>query len=81
MSVTDAGMGIPEDERELIFDKFFRGGNTKEHSGTGMGLAIAKGIVTAHGGVIRADNSPDRGSVFSFFIPAARKPAELYLEQ
>ncbi len=82
MRVTDAGTGIPADELERVFDKFYRGENSNERLGTGMGLAIAKGIVNAHGGVIRADNvQGGGGSVFSFIIPAASKAAELFPEQ
>lgn len=81
MSVTDAGTGIPADELERVFDKFYRGGNSTDSLGTGMGLAIAKGIVSAHGGAIRADNVPGGGSVFSFIIPAACKVVTLYSER
>jgi two-component system sensor histidine kinase KdpD len=81
MRVADEGAGIPPDALERIFDKFYRGENANERLGTGMGLAIAKGIVNAHGGAIRADNAPDGGSVFSFFIPAASKPAEVFPEE
>ena len=56
MAVEDDGPGIPNDLRERVFDKFFRatrnGDVTRQPSGTGMGLAIAKGIVEAHEGRI-----------------------------
>jgi two-component system sensor histidine kinase KdpD len=62
LSVEDEGPGIPEDLRERVFDKFFRAmrdgdSGTHQPSGTGMGLAIAKGIVEAHGGRIWIENS------------------------
>jgi two-component system sensor histidine kinase KdpD len=62
LSVEDEGPGIPEDLRERVFDKFFRAmrdgdSGTHQPSGTGMGLAIAKGIVEAHGGRIRIEDS------------------------
>jgi two-component system sensor histidine kinase KdpD len=62
MSVEDEGRGVPPDFRERVLDKFFRatrGGDVPTHqpTGTGMGLAIAKGIVEAHGGKIWIENS------------------------
>ncbi len=73
VSVVDRGSGIDEQEQMHIFDKFFR---AREHRfrvpGTGMGLAIAKGIVEAHGGKIWVTSEPGQGSVFSFALPAYR---------
>lgn len=75
ISVEDEGSGIPVELRERVFDKFFRAirdGDTGTHqpSGTGMGLAIAKGIVEAHGGRIRVENGPDnRGSRVVVTLP------------
>ena len=73
VSVADRGSGIDEQEQMHIFDKFFR---AREHRfrvpGTGMGLAIAKGIVEAHGGKIWVTSEPGQGSVFSFALPAYR---------
>lgn len=63
LSVEDEGSGIPVELRERVFDKFFRAmrdgdSGTHQPSGTGMGLAIAKGIVEAHGGHIRIESNP-----------------------
>ncbi len=70
--VTDRGPGIDEDERARIFDKFFRGRRHRfETKGTGMGLAIAKGIVEAHGEKIWVESEPEHGSVFYFSLPVA----------
>jgi two-component system sensor histidine kinase KdpD len=73
VSVADRGSGIDEREQMLIFDKFFR---AREHRfrvpGTGMGLAIAKGIVEAHGGKIWVTSEPGQGSMFSFALPVRR---------
>ena len=73
VSVADRGSGIDEQEQMLVFDKFFR---AREHRfrvpGTGMGLAIAKGIVEAHGGKIWVTSEPGQGSVFSFSLPVYR---------
>ena len=70
--VADRGPGIQENERILIFDKFFRGRQHRyETTGTGMGLAIAKGIVEAHGERIWVESERGQGAVFSFTLPAA----------
>ncbi|MDH5573486.1 MAG: HAMP domain-containing histidine kinase [Gammaproteobacteria bacterium] len=68
--ISDTGIGIPEDELDTIFDKFVQSSKTKTGAGgTGLGLAICKELVIAHGGVIRADNNPDGGAIFSFILP------------
>jgi two-component system sensor histidine kinase KdpD len=70
--VADRGPGIQENERILIFDKFFRGRRHRyETKGTGMGLAIAKGIVEAHGERIWVESEQGHGAVFSFTLPAS----------
>jgi two-component system sensor histidine kinase KdpD len=75
MSVADQGLGIPDDLRERVFDKFFRAIRdadvvTHQPSGTGMGLAIAKGIVEAHGGKIWIESGPTkRGTKVVFTLP------------
>jgi len=75
--VADRGPGIQENERILIFDKFFRGRQHRyETKGTGMGLAIAKGIVEAHGERIWVESERGQGAVFSFTLPAAPEVAQ-----
>jgi two-component system sensor histidine kinase KdpD len=71
VSVADSGPGIAPDELERIFDKFYRGrrGRAKTE-GTGMGLAIVKGIIEAHGGKVKARNRPEGGAEISFTLPA-----------
>jgi len=69
-SVADRGPGIDSFEQSLIFEKFYRGQNQRYAApGTGMGLAIAKVIVEAHGGAIGVVSQPGSGSVFSFSLP------------
>jgi two-component system sensor histidine kinase KdpD len=69
-SVADRGVGVDDMERMMIFDKFYRGqGQRYRVQGTGMGLAIAKAIVEAHGGSIDVTSQPAQGSVFSFTLP------------
>ena len=74
-SVADRGIGIDASEQGLIFDRLYRArsqsGNT---AGTGMGLAISRAIVEAHGGTIFVTSQPEHGSVFSFTLPIAEIP-------
>ena len=71
-SVADRGPGIDDFELSLVFDKFYRGRNQRfQIQGTGMGLAIAKAIVEAHGGRIGVTSQPGNGSVFYFTLPVA----------
>ncbi|HTX34852.1 MAG TPA: ATP-binding protein [Bryobacteraceae bacterium] len=72
IGVGDRGPGIEEHERGRIFDKFFRGRQHRFSTrGTGMGLAIAKGIVEAHGERIWVESEPGEGSVFYFSLAAS----------
>jgi len=72
ISVADRGPGIDPFEQGLIFDKFYRGRDQRYLvRGTGMGLPIAKAIVTAHGGSITVTSQLGHGSVFSFTLPVA----------
>ncbi len=72
-SVADRGVGVDDLERQMIFDKFYRGqGQRYRVQGTGMGLAIAKAIVEAHGGEMSVTSQPGQGSVFSFSLPLQR---------
>jgi two-component system, OmpR family, sensor histidine kinase KdpD len=71
-SIADRGPGIDDFEQSLIFEKFYRGRNQRmQVQGTGMGLAIAKAIVEAHGGEIGVTSQLGRGSVFYFTVPVA----------
>ena len=72
ISVADRGPGIDPFEQGLIFDKFYRGKDQRyQVRGTGMGLPIAKAIVTAHGGTISVTSQLNAGSVFTFTLPVA----------
>src|SRR6202158_1372322 len=73
-SVADRGPGIDDLEQGMIFDKFYRGKDQRYLvRGTGMGLPIAKAIVTAHKGTIGVTSQLGHGSVFSFSLPVARR--------
>jgi len=70
ISIKDEGPGVPEDELELIFDRFTQSSNTKTGAGgTGLGLAICDEIIKAHKGKIWAENNPEKGVSFSFLLP------------
>jgi len=73
ISVRDHGIGIPVDDLERIFDKFYRVQRQKSIAGTGLGLSICKGIIEAHGGRIWASNNSDDGMSITFTLP---KPKE-----
>lgn len=72
ISVRDTGIGIPEEYKERIFDKFVKVESIRhEVNGTGLGLAISKEIVTIHKGVIWCESEIDVGSTFTFTMPLA----------
>jgi two-component system sensor histidine kinase KdpD len=78
LRVVDHGPGIPGPERERIFDQFYRlkeGGRRPE--GTGMGLAICRGIVEAHGGRLRVETTPGGGATFVLTLPVSPRRAPL----
>jgi two-component system sensor histidine kinase KdpD len=78
VSVADRGPGIDEFEQGLIFEKFYRGkDNRYSVQGTGMGLAIAKAVVEAHGGELSVVSQLGHGSVFSFTLPVASQSLAL----
>ena len=70
MRIADEGVGIPEKELELIFDKFTQSSKTKSSAGgTGLGLPICKEIVLQHHGIISAGNGDESGAIVRFVIP------------
>ncbi|MGC9987241.1 MAG: ATP-binding protein [Terriglobales bacterium] len=72
INIADRGPGIDDFEQSLVFEKFYRGRNQRvQVHGTGMGLAICKAIVEAHGGQLGVTSQLGHGSVFYFSLPAA----------
>jgi two-component system sensor histidine kinase KdpD len=71
IAVHDCGIGIPSEDLERVFDKFYRVKRQEVVAGTGLGLSICKGIVEAHGGRIWAENNPDQGATLTFTLPAS----------
>ena len=72
LAIADEGPGIPISEASRVFDRFYRldGGRTRDEGGAGLGLAIAKWSVEAHGGEILLDSELGRGSAFTIRLPA-----------
>nr|MBA3684769.1 GAF domain-containing protein [Planctomycetota bacterium] len=75
LSVSDRGPGVTADERERIFEKFYRGAAQGHQAGVGLGLAICRAIVVAHGGRIWAENREGGGANFRFTLPLPIEPA------
>ncbi len=74
VSVSDDGSGIPSGQEEAIFEKFTRGTRESTTPGVGLGLAISRAIVEAHGGRISASNGPAGGARFTFTLPLGTPP-------
>jgi two-component system sensor histidine kinase KdpD len=79
VSVADRGPGVPAGEEEHIFEKFVRGRGAT--GGVGLGLAICRTIIEAHGGKIWAENRPDGGAVFRFTLSSAGLPPMVKSEE
>jgi two-component system phosphate regulon sensor histidine kinase PhoR len=70
VSVTDTGVGILSEDLPRIFERFFKADRSRGGGGTGLGLAVARHAVEAHGGVVTVQSTPGEGSTFTFTIPA-----------
>jgi signal transduction histidine kinase len=71
LEVRDHGIGIPAGEQEKIFEKFYRCGDPLVHNtkGSGLGLSLVRHIVRAHGGDVKVESSPEKGSTFTIALP------------
>ena len=77
--VTDTGIGIPRDQMERIFERFFQhssAGSSVLNQGTGLGLSITKEFVRLHGGTIEVESEVGQGTAFTFYLPLRPAPAE-----
>lgn len=75
--MTDQGIGIPEKDRERIFERFYRvdPARSRATGGTGLGLAIVKHVAASHGGEVSVWSSEGQGSTFTLRLPEAAAPA------
>ena len=69
LEVSDMGVGIPEDQLPLIFERFYRADPSRSEGGAGLGLSIARQIAESHGGQIKAQSTPSKGSTFTLLLP------------
>jgi signal transduction histidine kinase len=85
LTVADTGEGIPTPDLPYVFDRFYRGERARTRdrreggTGAGLGLAIARGIIEAHGGTISAESSPGSGACFRVVLPAAVRAAAVMI--
>lgn len=76
VAVRDGGVGIAREDLPHVFERFYRGVDARQHRfGTGMGLAITKGLLAAEGGRVWAENHPEAGAVFTIAVPAQTRMA------
>lgn len=75
LRISDEGGGLPAEDPQRVFEKFYRGSNAKP-GGSGLGLAIVRALVRAHGGEVEAANNPDRGARFTIRLPVSITPLE-----
>jgi signal transduction histidine kinase len=74
VQVDDTGEGLPPGAPERMFERFWRADRARAGSGAGLGLAIARGLVEAHGGRVWAENRPEGGARVSFTLPVLPQP-------
>ena len=74
ISIRDRGPGIAAADLDHVFDRSYRGVAGKERFGTGMGLAVTRGLLAAHGGRVWAENDPEGGARLTLAVPAKSRP-------
>ena len=75
ISVKDTGIGIPADQLDKIFDRFYQvdSSQTREYEGSGLGMALAKELVTLHHGRIMVESTEGKGTTFTVFLPLGKE--------
>ena len=81
IKVADHGAGIPKGREDSLFEKFYQARHEAAQSGVGLGLAICRAIIEAHGGKIYAQNRVGGGAVFTFILPIDQSPPIMELEE
>jgi two-component system OmpR family sensor kinase len=83
LEVTDPGPGLPPEQAERVFERFYRAdtARTRKAGGTGLGLAIVAALVTAHGGTVALDTAPGQGSTFRITLPLAPEAQSAQAEE
>ena len=78
ITVSDTGIGIPEESQSRVFERFYRveKGRARKNGGTGLGLAIVKHIAVLYGGRVTLESEPGKGSVFTVWLPRAELEAD-----
>lgn len=69
IDISDTGLGIPETEQAKIFARFYRSNSVQQQEGVGIGLYLARQIISGEGGYIKVASVPGKGSTFSIFLP------------
>ena len=69
LEVVDRGPGMPAEQAERVFERFYRADQARSRGGTGLGLAIVAGLVEAHGGEVELDTAPGEGTTFRVVLP------------
>jgi two-component system sensor histidine kinase MprB len=77
LTVADAGPGIPVEDRELVFERFYRSATARSMPGSGLGLAIVRQVMTRHGGTVSIDQSAAGGALVRIVVPGQPVPQEL----
>ena len=71
VTISDTGIGFNNEDKERIFERFYRAAGVRNIEGTGLGLSIVRSLVEAHGGEVRAESLPGKGSRFTVLLPLA----------
>ena len=73
LSVADDGIGIANEDKEKIFDRFYQADKSRSGSGTGLGLSLVKEIAEFHAGRVTVESEPGKGSIFSYYMKKCEK--------